>query len=175
MKHYTKIFALFTVLMFASCAKSQVITPPPPQPTPISINQLPTCVPSGPGQYIYVTIVPTDGSLPKFACALLNPTGVSVLTSTSPFQVTVAQPANTSISYTYGESPTGVVDGVNRSFTTLEAPTPAASLIVYRNIGKQTVCTQDTPVCDYTLAGNTITFAVPPVVGDILMVIYRRP
>lgn len=67
------------------------------------------------------------------------------------------------------ETPAGLVNGANTSFTLNYAPAPAASLALYRNgiIMKQGL--------DYTLSGNTVTFfpASTPQAGDLLLASYR--
>lgn len=68
-----------------------------------------------------------------------------------------------------GETPSGAIDGTNRSFTLAGTPRPARSLRVYRNglLQREGV--------DYTLHENIVTFAPgsTPVPGDILTVSYR--
>jgi hypothetical protein len=68
-----------------------------------------------------------------------------------------------------GETPSGVIDGVNRTFALAGTPRPARSLFVYRNglLQKEGL--------DYTLNGNVITFepASTPLPGDILTASYR--
>lgn len=67
------------------------------------------------------------------------------------------------------EVPAGLVNGSNTTFTLNYAPSPAASLALYRNgiLLKQSV--------DYTLSGSTITFfaASTPQTGDLLIASYR--
>jgi hypothetical protein len=67
------------------------------------------------------------------------------------------------------ESPAGTVNGVNASFTLANAPSPAASLALFRNgvLLKQGL--------DYVLSGNTLTFytATLPQTGDTLIASYR--
>jgi hypothetical protein len=68
-----------------------------------------------------------------------------------------------------GDSPGGIVDGSNTAFTLSAAPSPAASLSLYRNGILQKI-TQD-----YTLSGSTVTFvaADTPQPGDTLLASYR--
>lgn len=61
-----------------------------------------------------------------------------------------------SVNFSDGETPAGVVDGVNKIFTLAHAPTPASSLQLY--LGE----IQNAGGNDYTLAGNTITFTIAP-------------
>lgn len=70
-----------------------------------------------------------------------------------------------------GETPAGVVDGINAVFTLNYVPSPADSLRLYRNgiLLKSGV--------DYTLSGNTVTFLTlaRPETGDVLQAAYRAP
>ena len=73
-------------------------------------------------------------------------------------------------SFVDGDSPAGIVDGSNTSFTLSGVPDPASSLAVYRNGMLQKL------VQDYTLAGaSTIQFAAAdvPQPGDTLLAGYR--
>lgn len=67
------------------------------------------------------------------------------------------------------ETPAGLINGSNTTFTLNYAPSPAASLALYRNgiIMKQAI--------DYTSTGNTITFFTvsTPQAGDQLLASYR--
>jgi hypothetical protein len=67
------------------------------------------------------------------------------------------------------ETPGGALDGNNATFTLAEAPSPAASLLLFRNGLLQK------PGGDYTLSGATITFAAGsvPQPGDLLAASYR--
>ena len=72
-------------------------------------------------------------------------------------------------SFVDGDSPAGIVDGSNTSFTLSAVPNPAASLAVYRN-GMLQKTGQD-----YTPTGSTIQFvaAAAPQPGDTLLASYR--
>lgn len=67
------------------------------------------------------------------------------------------------------ETPSGTIDGVNRTFALAGTPNPERSLVVYRNglLQKEAV--------DYTISENSITFtlAAVPLPGDILTASYR--
>ncbi len=67
------------------------------------------------------------------------------------------------------ETPTGVVDGANASFTLSAAPNPETSLMVYRNGMLLSAGT------DYTVSTNLLVFqpAVIPQPGDVLQASYR--
>jgi hypothetical protein len=64
-------------------------------------------------------------------------------------------------SYGDGIVPAGAVDGVNAVFTLPNAPNPALSLVLIRN-----GVTQSVSAGDYALAGLTITYSIPPAIGD---------
>jgi hypothetical protein len=74
-----------------------------------------------------------------------------------------------SLSFVDAETPAGAVNGANASFTLANAPNPAASLALFLN-----GLLQDQGF-DYTLSGNTITFATAgvPQNGDRLLASYR--
>ena len=70
-----------------------------------------------------------------------------------------------------GEVPGGTVDGANATFTLANPPTPATSLVLFRNgIAQQ-------PGTDYTLTGSSIQFlgGAVPQPGDALLAWYRLP
>jgi hypothetical protein len=68
------------------------------------------------------------------------------------------------------ETPGGVVDGANVTFTVASAPSPASSLHLFRNGILQKVG------FDYTLSGSTVSFvsAAVPQAGDTLLASYRH-
>jgi len=72
-------------------------------------------------------------------------------------------------SFSDGEVPSGAVNGSNTSFTLAFAPSPAASLDLFRN---GLLMEQGT---DYNLSGNSISFvlASTPQTGDLLLANYR--
>jgi hypothetical protein len=67
------------------------------------------------------------------------------------------------------ETPTGLINGSNLVFTLASTPAPAESLELYRNGIRLS------PIVDYTLSGNTITFVsgAQPQTGDIFRAQYR--
>lgn len=65
------------------------------------------------------------------------------------------------------ETPAGVIDGTNKTFTFANTPNPATSLEVYLNGMYMT------PDVDYTLTDDTIVFVEAPVVGSVLIVSYK--
>ena len=68
------------------------------------------------------------------------------------------------------ETPTGTINGTNDTFTLVQAPSPAASLKLYKNGMIQTA-----GGVDYTLATLTITYtaAAKPQTGDAHVAFYR--
>jgi hypothetical protein len=59
------------------------------------------------------------------------------------------------------EIPAGVINGANLTFTLAHAPNPAGSLLLFNN------GTLQVPGTNFTLSGDTITFAVAPT-GNLL-------
>jgi hypothetical protein len=68
-----------------------------------------------------------------------------------------------------GETPSGSINGSNRAFTLINSPSPASSLLLYRNGVLQALGT------DYTLNSNAIQFSTVsvPQSGDTLLASYR--
>jgi hypothetical protein len=78
--------------------------------------------------------------------------------------------AGSPIAFVDEESPGGVVDGSNATFTIANTPSPVGSLHLFRNGILQKVG------FDYILTGSTITFfaVATPQPGDTLLASYRR-
>ena len=70
-----------------------------------------------------------------------------------------------------GEAPAGTLDGTNGTFTLANTPSPAGSLVLYRNGIAQK------PSVDYSLTGATVQFlaGAVPQPGDTLLAWYRLP
>lgn len=66
----------------------------------------------------------------------------------------------------FGETPTGTIDGSNRTFTLSTNPNPDSSLEVYLN-GQRLKLTED-----YTLSGVILTMVIAPETDSILTVDY---
>ncbi len=66
------------------------------------------------------------------------------------------------------ETPTGTIDGVNTDFVTSKTPLDG-SLKVYRGGARQRVTEDYT----YTVSSKTISFTIPPQVGEVILVDYR--
>jgi len=75
-----------------------------------------------------------------------------------------------SVTFVDLEIPAGAVDGANVSFTIANAPSPASSLLLFRNGLLQRAN------FDFTLSGATITFVsgAVPQAGDTILASYRR-
>lgn len=71
--------------------------------------------------------------------------------------------------YVDAETPGGLVDGANTTYTLAGSPVPASSLALYRNGVRQKA------VLDYSVTGSTIQFvtAATPQPGDTLLASYR--
>jgi hypothetical protein len=78
--------------------------------------------------------------------------------------------SGSSFNFVDGESPGGVVDGSNVTFTLVNAPAPATSLHLFRNGLLQKL------TFDYTFSGSTITFlsGATPQPGDTILADYRH-
>ena len=78
-------------------------------------------------------------------------------------------PCGSTAAFVDGDSPTGIVDGSNVSFSLSAAPNPASSLAIYRN-GVLVAAG-----VDYTANGSNIGFtpAAAPQPGDTLLASYR--
>lgn len=72
-----------------------------------------------------------------------------------------------SIAFADSEVPSGVLNGINSTFTLANPPSPAQSLLLERNGITQTAGT------DFTLASSAITFVLPPQATDTLRAWYR--
>lgn len=133
----------------------------------LGLNQLPHCPAAVVGTtFVYYSTVTSTAPLRTFTgCAALGP-GLS-LSNNGSGMVQITAPNAVPMSFTYGEVPAGTIDGTNAAFTLKNAPNPAGSLEVFRNIGVQIAGV------DYTLSGNVITFTTAPQAGDLLMTIYR--
>jgi hypothetical protein len=69
--------------------------------------------------------------------------------------------------YVVGEVPSGTVNGVNTTFTLANTPTTDSQRIIVNGIDLTEGIGQD-----YTISGDTITFATAPETGDVLLVDY---
>jgi len=78
-------------------------------------------------------------------------------------------PCGAATSFLDGDSPAGIVDGANTSFSLTGVPNPPESVSVFRNGLLQK------PGLDYTIGGRTIQFvaAATPQPGDTLLASYR--
>jgi hypothetical protein len=78
--------------------------------------------------------------------------------------------SSTLVTFTDAETPGGLINGTNTTFTLAAAPTPSTSLQLFRN---GSLLRQGT---DYTLSANMITFstASTPKAGDALLASYRH-
>jgi hypothetical protein len=112
-----------------------------------------------------VAIIDATGSIASINgngsdCVHVDGTGGTCGTGTS---------ASVNAGFVDNEIPTGAENGTNAIFSLSQAPSPGASLSLYRNglMLRQGV--------DYTLSGNTVSFVVAatPQTGDLLSAFYR--
>lgn len=111
------------------------------------------------------TVLLTTASATGSWAAVPNCTGaLSYNTSTHAFG------CNTVLSGTFAddETPTGLVNGANTTYTLAHTPSPALSLSLYKNGQKL-----EPAGADFTLATATITMATAPATGDIITAHYR--
>lgn len=73
---------------------------------------------------------------------------------------TSAAQGGMTIRFSNNETPSGVIDGSNATFTLANSPSPSSSLQLYLNGQFETQGVGS----DYTLSGNTITFSTPPAI-----------
>ena len=104
----------------------------------------------------------------SIAIAVTGTTQILVLTDMRPDVPGVG--GGTTTNYADEEVPSGSINGSNVTFTLAFAPSPAKSLLLVQNgiILEQGIGN------DYTLAGSTITMAVAPNNGAVLLAWYRR-
>lgn len=65
------------------------------------------------------------------------------------------------------ETPVGLVDGFNADFVLAHLPLAGTEKVTRNGLLQE-------PGYDYTLAGSTITFTAPPLVGSRILVTYYR-
>lgn len=123
-----------------------------------------------------VTLAPTIGATPsgvgytvRFAGGKSEIWSIPDATSarlTSVRSLALPVPSVT-VSFADGETPSGLVDGVNRIFVLSRPPVPASSLVLHWN--GLALRAGD----DYTIVGSIITTVTAPAPSDVLLVWYR--
>lgn len=66
------------------------------------------------------------------------------------------------------EIPTGIIDGINATFTLINLPIVGSEQVFLNGL------LQDSRSVDYGISGNVITFIMPPYAGDRVLVTYAR-
>ena len=66
------------------------------------------------------------------------------------------------------EIPSGTIDGSNATFTLANTPVTGSDQVYLNGL------LQDTRGIDYSISGAVITFLVPPLTGDRILVSYQR-
>lgn len=83
--------------------------------------------------------------------------------------VTIRSSIGTAINFADAETPTGSINGSNKTFTLANTPTTDASVKLYYN-GLLLV---EGAANDYTISGATITMVYAPETGSSLIAYYR--
>jgi hypothetical protein len=134
--------------------------------TPVTIAQV-----SGLNDYLNALngSLTTLTSLVNGLNATITGTNTSLASLTD--QVNAMRSGTTNALFSDGETPTGVINGTNRSFTLSSTPASAGSLALYRN-GILMISG-----LDYTLSGSTALFSTNqiPQAADTLQAYYRIP
>lgn len=91
----------------------------------------------------------------------------TVVLGTTGFEWEQVYPGPAVPSFADNETPSGLVNGSNVTFTLAHAPSPAGSLRLFLNGQRLTVTT------DYSLSTLTVTMGAAPVSGDVLLADYR--
>jgi hypothetical protein len=149
-----------------------VITPGPPQTSTITcvvfgINQLEM----GAGTVVnfYAIAVP-DTKPEDMKLVLSNVLASSATGMVAPVTIAFPKPVAVVPTFVDDETPGGVINGTNTSFTLAHAPNPASSLYVFRNGLRLR------SAVDYSITGTALVFLSPistPQPGDVLLVSYR--
>ncbi len=92
----------------------------------------------------------------------------SAVTSSLDYRVRALE-ASAGHTHVSGETPSGTVNGSNAVFTLANSPSPAASLMLFLN-----GLLQNPGGNDFTLSAGTITFALAPPTGSVLLAHYIR-
>lgn len=144
-----------------------------------TVNALSTSVSSNTSDIAAITTTVNNLSTSSVgtnsAVTTLNTTVANLTNSLSSLSATVSSiqsggtPITINMAFIDGETPSGVTNGSNTTFTLSQGPMPAAGLELYRNGLVQT------SGVDYTLSGATINFLSGniPSAGDVLQAYYR--
>ena len=113
-------------------------------------------------------IIPTDGDI--WVDRSSNPPIVKKCTTITPYTwVSIEGGGGGTPNFADEETPSGLVNGTNTTFTLVHSPSPAPSLMLHVNGLMQ----QQGSGKDYTLSGATITMSVAPITGDTILAWYR--
>ena len=67
----------------------------------------------------------------------------------------------------WNDIPVGAINGVNTVFMLSDTPSPSTAVLLFMNGLLQL------QGADYTIAGDTITYLIPPTGGDVLVATYQ--
>ena len=76
-------------------------------------------------------------------------------------------------SFADNETPSGMVNGTNVTFTLAHTPNPSAGVQLYVSAPSESGGILQIQGTDYTLSGTTITFSQPPANGAVITAFYR--
>jgi hypothetical protein len=93
---------------------------------------------------------------------------VAWIDSTGTGQGALAGGGGSSPNFADAETPSGLINSSNVTYTLAHTPNPAGSLQLYHNGLMNTA-----GGADYTLSGSTITYGSAPSTGDSLVAFYR--
>lgn len=99
--------------------------------------------------------------------AATAPSSGQVLTATSSTTATWQSPAGAP-TFVTRETPTGLVNGSNTSYTLANTPIAGSEMLFLNGVLQDPGAGQD-----YTISGNTITYLTAPATGDKLRISYR--
>jgi hypothetical protein len=119
----------------------------------------------------YATLPITINQITGLSAALANINAAVAALTTQVNSTSGNSTATSAAAFIDGESPAGVINGSNATYTLAGTPSPAGSLAVFRNGLLQS------SGIDYTLSGSTVTFLSGsiPRATDIVTAYYRVP
>lgn len=137
----------------------------------LKIDSTSTGLSIGPSGLKFTNTLTTKGDVAGFSTVPARiPVGSNtfVLTADSTVALGVKWAAPLSAAnFVFGETPAGLVDGVNVTYTLANTPT-VGTVQVYKSGLRQKAVT------DYTISGGTITFGVAPAIGSVLLADYMK-
>ena len=117
----------------------------------------------------WVIVSGAAGPIPPSARRIRAGTGISVIDNGPGGELIVqAATVTTGSQISWSETPSGIRDGSNKTFTLAFTPTPGAALMFFSN----GILQKQASDSDYVLSGNTITMVWAPISGSNLLATY---